>query len=163
MGFDTYYKLEKILKKRGPSSFGKICQYLLELCFRELGFSTRGRAVERPDIIAERCDNKYAIECKYQQGNDLDLTQRDIDGVLDFKSSNFTPVIAFLWMDINANWMFVYADKLKVKKYKKIELKIYEINKLSDEINSKFPKVLDDNFELAINRGAEGIRSKIIL
>ena len=64
-------------------------------------------------------------------------------------------------MDINANWVLVDADKLKSKKYKKMELKIYNTKELSDEINSKFPKVLDDNFELAINRGAEGVRSKI--
>jgi Holliday junction resolvase len=161
MSFDSYYRLDKILKKRGDKSFGKICQYLLEICFRELGYSTRGRAVERPDIVAEKETKGYAIECKYQKGNDIALTQRDLDGVLDFKSSNYTPIIAFIWMDINANWVLVDADKLIPKKYKKMELKIYNIKELSDEVNYIFPKVLDDNFELAINRGEEGVRSKI--
>lgn len=161
MGFNNYYKLDKLLKKRGPQSFGRICQYLLEICFRENNYSTRGRAVERPDIIAEKNDYKYAIECKYQKGSELSLTKKDLEGVLEFKSSDFIPLIAFMWMDINANWMMVKADRIKPGKYNKMALRIYEISKLSEEINSIFPKVVDDNFELALTRGAEGVRSKI--
>jgi Holliday junction resolvase len=161
MSFDTFYQLDTLLRKRGPPSFGRICQNLLELCFIENHYTTRGRAVERPDIVAERHDLKYAVECKYQQGSNLMLTQRDLDGVMDLRSSNFIPTIACLLMDINANWIMIKADKLRPGKYNKTSLIIYELKDLSKEINSVFPKIVEDNFELAQNRGSEGIRSKI--
>lgn len=161
MSFDTYYQLDALLQKRGPPSFGRICQNLLELCFIEDHYLTRGRAVERPDIVAERLDRKYAVECKYQKGSNLMLTQRDLDGVMELQSSNFIPTIAFLLMDINANWMMIKADRLKPGKYNKTALVIYELNDLSKEINSVFPKIVEENFDLALNRGSEGIRAKI--
>jgi hypothetical protein len=161
MSFDTFYKLDILLRKYGPRSFGRICQNLLELCFIKNGYQTRGRAVERPDIVVERNDLKYAVECKYQGGNNLSLTQRDLDGVTEMQSSNFIPTIACFLMNINANWMMIRADKLEPGKYNKTSLLIYELPDLSKEINSVFPMVVEENFDLIMNRGSEGIKSKI--
>jgi Holliday junction resolvase len=161
MSFDTYVKLEKILKKYEPKKFGSICQYLLEFTLKEIGFQTRGRAVERPDIVAQRLDEKYAIESKYQIGTNLSLTQRDLDGIMDFLSSGYTPIVAFLFMDISSKWLMVNASKIRPGKSNKTALKIYEIHTISNEVNDQFPKIVEDNFDIIWNRGAEGIRSKI--
>lgn len=64
-------------------------------------------------------------------------------------------------MDINASWMIVKASNIKPGKSNKIALGIYELKDISKEINDVFQKILDENFDIAINRGAEGVRSKI--
>jgi len=160
MGFDTYIKLDKLLQKFGPKIFGSICQFMLELSFRKLGYQTRGRAVERPDIVAQKGEIIYAIESKCQAGQALSLTKRDLDGVLDYTAPGCIPIIAFLFIDISSEWILAKADKIPIGKSNKIGLKIFDVIELSKEINSIFPQIVEANFEITSNRGLEGIRSK---
>lgn len=162
MSFDSYSRLTKLYKKHGPHEFGRICQALLEISFREIKFKTRGRAVERPDISAERYKEHYAVEVKVPVGNEISITKRDLDGLYEFASSNVTPVVAVLLVEPDSKWIISKARNLKPGKYNKITLSAHDISSISTEINSIFPEILKRQFEIAIGRGSEGLRGKLV-
>lgn len=159
--FVIYERLSKLLKNYGPQQFGKICQALLELTLRKIGFETRGREVERPDIVAERENNLYAIEAKVQAGSRLSITQRDLDGLREHKSYKAIPVIAALLLEPYCEWIMIDARSIKAGNFNKLALHAYVLAKLNHEVNQEFLKVVTDYFDLAIARGASGLRELI--
>ncbi|TET89600.1 MAG: hypothetical protein E3J35_09330 [Methanomassiliicoccales archaeon] len=162
MNAEVYVKLRKLKQKYGSHEFGRICQALLELTFRKLGFSTRGRAVERPDITCERGEERYAIEVKTVQGSRVRFTERDVGGVQEFQSTGkIIPCFAVLAIEPHSEWLIANGLSLKPQDYDRIALRAREITKLSEEVNSAFPLILEDYFDLAMNRGSEGLRSRL--
>jgi Holliday junction resolvase len=160
--FETYEQLTSLLKKHGPQEFGRICQALLEHTLRELGFKTRGRSVERPDITTyTRGKLRYAIESKVQGGHSVNITQRDIDGVMEFCSSGACPILAVLLLEPDSSWILANAENLRSTTYVKITLKARSDQALTMKVNRVFPTVLRDFFELALNRGSEGLRTRL--
>lgn len=161
MSHDSYPMLVDLREKHGPQEFGRICQALLEMTLRRANFATRGRPVERPDITAERLHEKYAIEAKAPVGNDVELTERDLDGLKEFASAGVIPMVAVLLVEPNARWIMAHARNLKHGRYNKIALAAHEVFALSSEVNTLFPAVLSGQFELALGRGSQGLRSKL--
>ena len=153
--------LVELNEKHGPQEFGRICQALLEMTLRRADFATRGRPVERPDITAERLHEKYAIEAKAPIGNDVGLTKRDLDGLKEFSSAGVVPIVAVLLVEPNPRWIMAHAKNLKPGEYNKMALSVYDVVPLSREINTLFPTVLSDQFDLVLGRGSEGLRAKL--
>lgn len=160
MSFGSYSKLLDLHKKHGPQEFGRVCQAFLEMSLRGIGFKTRGRPVERPDISAERHEEKYAIEAKAPIGAEVSITDRDLAGLYEFATAGVVPVVAVLLVEPNQRWILAKGRNLKPGAYNKVALSAYDINALSSEVNAVFPGILADHFDLAMGRGSEGLRAR---
>jgi|SRR3989344_4142175 len=156
-----YFNLKDLYNKHGPHEFGRICQALLEISLREISFKTRGRAVERPDISAERGTERYAIEAKVPFYSEISITNRDLDGLKEFSSLGVTPILATLLIEPTTKWVFAKANLIKQGKYSKIELINYDVNSVSLAINKIFPQIVERVFDLAMGRGSEGLREQL--
>ncbi len=161
MTYEVYQLLGKIKKKYGPQEFGRLCQLLLELTFREIGFRTRGRPVERPDISAERGPESYAVEVKAPSGTSVSITRDDLDGLRDFENKGINPVVAVLAFTSNPSWLLLNARKLKPGRHNITALRLYSVAELSREINEAFPAVLDRYFDVAMTRKSKGLWEKL--
>lgn len=161
MSFDSYSRLLELHRKHGPQEFGRICQALLEMSLRRVGFKTRGRPVERPDISAERNEEKYAIEAKAPVGTDVSITERDLTGLCEFATAGVVPVVAVLVVEPMPRWILANGENLKPRVYNKLVLAAFDFKSLSAEVNTVFSGVLADHFDLAIGRGSEGLRAKL--
>ncbi len=159
MSYDTNVKLNTLLKNHGESEFGNICQILLELTLIKIGFNTRGRNTERPDIVARNADEELSIECKCPAGPYITLDERELEGIRELK--NAVEIVATIVMDFKPFWILADSTTLKPNKYSKIVLKSYDIRSLSQKVNSAFSSILDRYYEIALKRGAEGLRTKI--
>lgn len=161
MNYEVFRQLEKIRKKHGPQEFGRICQVLLELAFREVGFKTRGRPVERPDISAERGPDSYAIEVKASSGTSISIDQDDLDGLKDFENKGINPVVAVLAFTSNPSWLLLNARKLNPGKHNIAALRLYSLTALEQEIEGAFPNVLSKHFEMTMSRKSRGLWEKL--
>jgi Holliday junction resolvase len=159
MKYDTNVELKNLLKAHGSSEFGNICQTLLELTLKEMGYNTRGRNTERPDIVARKEGHELSIECKCPAGSFLSLTERDLEGIMELKDA--VKIVATIVLDLKPFWILANATKLKADKYSKIVLKSYDFSDISQEVNMVFPKVLNRYYEITLKRGVEGLRTRI--
>lgn len=159
MNYEVYKKLKNLYNKHGDKEFGRICQILLELTLRELEYETRGRNVERPDIVASKSKIIFSIECKVPWGSYFDLSERDLAGVKSVK--NALPIIATLLVNSTPNWIFSNATKLKAGRYSKFSIEPYNRKELSKKINETFPEILERHYDITLKRGSEGLLSKI--
>jgi len=161
MSYNTYRNLRQIYDEYGSQEFGRICQALLELTFREIGFSTHGRATERPDISAERGIESYAIEVKAPDTPEVEITKRDLKGLKDYGCTGVIPILAILFFGLQPEWIIINAISMKSGKYNKIALRIHTIQSLSIEINTHFENILNRHYQLTLDRGSEGLRSRL--
>lgn len=161
MNYEVYDQLQRIRKKYGPQEFGRICQVLLELTFRDVGFRTRGRPVERPDISAERGPDSYAVEVKAPSGTSISIDQRALDGLKDFENKGINPVVAVLAFTSNPSWLFLNARKLKPGKHNITALRLYSLRSLEKETDKAFPDVLTRYFDVAITKRSKGLWEKL--
>lgn len=161
MNYEVFLQLEKIKKKHGPQEFGRICQALLELTFREIGFKTRGRQVERPDISAERGPEGYAIEAKVPSGTSISVSKDDLGGLKDFENKGINPVIAVLDFRSNPSWILVNARRLKPGKHNITALRLYSLDDLERVVDQTFPVILEKSIDIALTKKSKGLWEKI--
>ena len=160
MQYETYKSLELLKDKFGLSEFGRICQLFLELTLRKMNFKTKGRLVERPDITAERNEMIYnlEVEVKMDTSSTVRITLRDLNGLKSVNFKQFIPLYAFLFLDPDVTWLVVKADELKPRTYNRADLLSHQEYNLSKEINSKFPKIVARDFEIAFSKGSIGLK-----
>jgi len=161
MTYEVYQQLREIKKRHGPQEFGRICQALLELTFRQVGFKTRGRSVERPDISAERAADSYAIEVKAPSGTSITIDKPDLDGLRDFENRGIGPVIAVLAFTSNPSWLLLDARRLKPGACNITALRLYSLTAIEQEINKTFPHVVARYLDVAITRKSSGLWEKL--
>ncbi|MEO0073010.1 MAG: hypothetical protein ABIK10_06260 [candidate division WOR-3 bacterium] len=157
MKTEVYEKLEDLHKKYGPREFGKICQKLLAIAFREAGFSCVAeseRGVQGVDIgEAVRGDEKYSIEVKTTTTDYIYYEKKDEDGLRYKKEQGYQPILAVLKIDRFANWFFVKADELDAGKIYIDSLRVYRIHKLEEEILPYFEKATIEHYKETRNDG----------
>lgn len=158
----TFDMLIKLLRTHGPQEFGRICQGLLEVSLRRVGFTTRGRWTERPDILAERNLERYAFGVQSSKGSTVQIRERDLDGVLESEKSGYVPCVAILIVEPNVHWTIVRAKGLKPTEHSKHAICHNEIPKLTEEVNSIFLGVVKDHFEEVLGRGASVLRERLM-
>jgi Holliday junction resolvase len=161
INFQTYEKLVLLLKTHGAQEFGRICQGLLEFALRRKDFNTRGRWTERPDILAEKNGDRYAISSQASEDSMIGLRRRDLDGILEYQKRGYVPCLAILIMEPNLRWIMIRADGLKPGEHSKHALRAHEIVKLTDEVNSAFPSVVNSFFDVVAGRGAAVLRERL--
>ena len=151
--YRIYHLLERLLQKHGPSEFGRICQILLGLTLKEMGFKIcLFQLAGRPDIVVLRENEGYALEVKAQTGNEVIIKEEDLKGVVD---SGYQPILAILsYPEIETKWLTLDARSLRAGKFNKISLERHSIKTLEENINQKFLDVVEEYYENALAGGS---------
>lgn len=146
--YRTFSLLSELEKKHGASEFGRICQVLLGLTFKELGFHVPICQLSgRPDLRAEKGKERYEIEIKAPVGSEITLKEDDLESV---KVHGYMHIIATLsYPEPESKWIAVDADKLKAGKFPKSYLLLHSIKRLERQINKVFPDVVKKYFDNA--------------
>ena len=142
-----------------PTEFGRLAQVLLALSFQETGFSINHfQQVGRPDFLAERRTQMYAVEVKAPGGDDVMLKKEDLMGV---ENLGHQPILAVLtYPELDAEWIVLPSSGIPPHAYRKTSLKKYNMPELAQEVNESFLNVLVKHRE-AITRGATDLRKLI--
>ncbi len=140
-GYRVFAAIDPIQNTLGPAEFGRICQILLGFTFLELGYGVPIMQLSgRPDIVARKGADGYAIEAKAQLGSEVTLKDADLQGV---KIPGVRPVVAVLtYPNPNTYWIMADAAKLEKGTYNKVTLMRYSLVPLELEVKSTFPKVV---------------------
>lgn len=142
-----------------PTEFGRVAQVLVALSFEEIGFSINHfQQVGRPDFLAVRGAQEYAIEAKAPIRDEVLIKKEDLMGVEDLRH---TPVLAvFTYPELDAQWIILPCSGIPPHAYQKTALKKYRIPELSSEVNKSFLRVIVRHRE-AIPSGASELRKLI--
>lgn len=149
--------MEELLQKHGPSEFGRICQILLGLTLKEMGFKIcLFQLAGRPDIVVLRENEGYAFEVKAQIGTEVIIKEEDLKGVVD---SGYQPILAILsYPEIETKWLILDARSLRAGKFNKISLERHSIRTLEENINKEFLDGIDKFYENAL-AGSSNLRN----
>ena len=162
MGYESYDLLDRLYRRHSPQEFGRICQALLEITLIEhMGFKGRGRAVDRPDIQVRKEGIAYLMEVKAQRGGRVSISQKDLDGVLEFAGEADVCVVAVLYFGTSPRWLMLDARRLGPGTLDKIASEIHLLEDLSGEVNGVFPRVVREHFELALRAGSSALRKQL--
>ncbi|MEO0264646.1 MAG: hypothetical protein ABIM17_05315 [candidate division WOR-3 bacterium] len=100
--------------------------------------------VEGVDIIVECKDFKYAIEVKTTKGSQINIGEKDFEGLKKYKENGYTPLITIIKIDLHSQWLFINPERLKRKSSWNInELYTDDIYKnLSEKVNEAFEELV---------------------
>lgn len=157
--YKTYAKLNDLLKIHNPSDFGRVNQALLSIAFQKAGFVvSHYQGTGRPDFIADRNGESYALEVKAPASSKVSLTKEDIDGV---KLQGHKGIIAILnYPNPESRWLFIEVDKLSPKVYEKNNIERFSMANLENQIASHFLSTIEENWEKA-RSGAPALQSMV--
>jgi len=143
--------LEELLEKHGATEFGRVCQLLLGLTLKELGFKVPYCQLSgRPDIVAMKGVKGYRLEAKAYTGFEVTITSKDLEGVND--DSGHQPIIAVLsFPEVESRWMMLDARHLHPGRFGKTFLEHLSIKPLEREVNKRFSSVVEKYYSEAIN------------
>jgi len=149
--------LEELLAKHGPSEFGRVCQLLLGLTLKELGFEVPYCQLSgRPDVVAMKGPKGYRIEAKAYTGFEVTIDDKDLEGVND--ASGYQPVIAVLsYPEVETKWIMADARYLHAGRFDKTSLEERSIKLLEREVNKKFGSVVEKYHNEAI-KGSRSLK-----
>jgi Holliday junction resolvase len=141
--YEAFSILDKVNSTFGPSEFGRISQILLGFSFLRSGYDVPTMQLSgRPDIVATNRKSSYILEVKTSNSSVIPLKKEDIQGTNGVQGS--TPIIAVLsYPEIEIEWTFADASKLRSSVYNKSALKLFSISGLESEINQQFFAVLE--------------------
>lgn len=158
--YKTYAKLNELSKIHNSSDFGRVNQALLSIAFQKSGFIvSHYQGTGRPDFIADRNGESYAIEVKAPPSSTkVSLTKEDIEGI---KLQGHKGILAILnYPNPESRWLFIEADKLPPKVYEKNNIERFSIVSLENQISSHFLSTLEEHWEKAIV-GAPALQSMV--
>lgn len=135
--YKTYIELKTLACAHDASDFGRVNQALLAIAFQKSGFLvSHFQGTGRPDFIADRDGERYAIEVKAPVSEKVSLTKDDIVGV---ELKGHRPILAILtYPSPESRWLFIEANKISPKVYRKNELVRFSISDLEEQISPSF-------------------------
>lgn len=147
--YKTWALLNDLGKAHSPSDFGRVNQALLAITFQNAGFIvTHYQGTGRPDFVADRLEEGYAIEVKAPVADKVTISKEDITGV---EKLGHKPLLAILTYPLlDARWIFIETNKLSPKSYRKSGIERLSISSLEKEIAPVFLNTLQANMEKAI-------------
>lgn len=156
---NTWAILDELNRKHNPSEFGRINQALLSVAFQMAGFDvSHYQGTGRPDFIADRGQEGYAVEVKAPTSERAALQKEDITGVEKLGRKPILAIISYPLLD--AGWLFIETKKLSARVYNKSELGRLSMRNLNEEIAPAFLKALEENKDKAII-GSSALQSMV--
>ncbi len=149
-GYRLYSLLDETNKKFGPHDFGRLCQILLAITFRHMGYKiSLFQLSGRPDIIVVKNNAGFCIEVKAPTCNEVTIKKEDILGVCN---QGYPPALCVnTYPEVKPKWLFLDANKLKSGTFRSSSLERYNVKEIQDEINKTFPKVIEKYQEHILN------------
>src|SRR5579872_6125821 len=142
--YKTYAKLNDLSKIHNPSDFGRVNQALLSIAFQKAGFTvSHYQGTGRPDFIADRNGESFALEVKAPVSTKVSLTKEDIAGV---EKLGHKPILAILnYPNPESRWLFIETNKLSPKVYEKNDIERFSIINLENQISPHFLSAIEEN------------------
>ena len=128
--------------QRYPAESGKILEQLLAISFdsRRAGFSVESHSTEGVDIGLVRQHERYAVEVKTTQGFEIELQDKDIDGLhRKWITDDYIPVVAALKIEFLQDWVVARAANLGSGWYKVDQLALRSLPHLQSLARQHFP------------------------
>lgn len=147
--YKTYAILNELANVHNASDFGRINQALLSIAFQKAGFIvSHYQGTGRPDFIADRSGESYAIEVKAPVSGKVSLTKDDIAGV---EKLGHKPILAILtFPSPESRWLFIETNKLSPKVYEKNAIERFSMINLENQILPHFLSAIEENREKAM-------------
>jgi len=147
----AWAEVNDLAKALDSSEFGRVCQCLLALGFKEIGYRvSHFQYVGRPDFIIERSNEGYSVEVKAPLGNKVIIKPEDLLGI---EGLGHNPIVAALtYPELATRWLIIAAARLTPRKYSKSELTRFSNSIIEKEVSNAFGKVLVKFKERAVTR-----------
>lgn len=157
--YKTFAILNELAKIHTASDFGRINQALLSIAFQKAGFLvSHYQGTGRPDFIADRNGESYAIEVKAPVSEKVSLSKEDIAGV---EKLGHKPILAILtFPSPECRWVFIETNKLSPKVYQKNEIERFSIINLENQISPHFLSAIEENKE-KVRIGSSALQSMV--
>ena len=157
--YKTYAKLKELDDVHNASDFGRVNQALLSIAFQKAGFVvSHYQGTGRPDFIADRNGESYAIEVKAPKSEKVSISTDDIAGV---KKLGHKPLLAILtYPSPDARWLFIEATRFSAKAYEKNSIERFSISNLESQISPHFLSAIEEHREEALV-GAYALQSLV--
>jgi len=157
--YKTYAELKNLANIHNPSDFGRVNQALLSIAFQKAGFFvSHFQGTGRPDFIADRNGESYAIEVKAPVSEKVSLTKDDMTGV---EMRGHKPLLAILtYPSPESRWLFIETSKLSPKVYPKNIIERFSIIDLENQISPCFLSAIEEHKEKA-EIGASSLQSLV--
>lgn len=157
--YKTFARLNELAKIHTASDFGRINQALLSIAFQKAGFLvSHYQGTGRPDFIADRNGESYAIEVKAPVSEKVSLSKEDMAGV---EKLGHKPILAILtFPSPESRWIFIETNKLSPKVYQKNEIERFSMINLENQISPCFLSAIEENKEKAVI-GASALQSMV--
>jgi len=147
--YEAYIRLKDLETKHGPSEFGRVCQILLGITLKKLGFETPiFQLAGRPDIRAVKKSEDYVIEVKATVDRKVTIKEEDLEGIRKQKG---IPILAILlYPEPESKWIILKAQLVSCGEIYKTSLHKYSIKPLENKINKTFLSILEKYYEYAM-------------
>lgn len=137
----TYHTLSEI-KNIYPDQYGKIFQKLLGQAFQKLDFTIDEKSIQGVDLHISRPNNeKYALEVKTTEKEEITLGKKDIEGIRKRESDGYRPGFAALRLGLLAQWVIASAQNISSGKVPIPLLESQSFGDLQKEVRGKFSEV----------------------
>ncbi len=139
--FQTWAELNDLSRSLDWSEFGKVCQCLLAIAFKSLGYSvSHFQFIGRPDFVAEKPPSNLSVEAKSSLGRSVVIKRQDILGI---EGLGHTPVVAVLtYPDLTTRWLIVETCELSARTYSKTELTAFSRQTVEQEVSEAFSSII---------------------
>ncbi len=137
----AWAEVNDLAKYLEASEFGKVCQCLLAICFKQLGYSvTHFQFIGRPDFVVESSTENFSVEVKSSLRRSVTIKRTDISGI---EGLGHAPVFGILtYPDMSTRWLVVDAVGLSARTYAKSELASISRSTLETKVSLAFSAVL---------------------
>jgi len=142
--------------------FGKIAQCLMAITLHELGWKNiRNHISEDADLDAMTATNeKYTLEVKTSEYPYVHVGKKDIECIKQREVDRYKGFFLVLRVGRQAEWFATpyKAGNIQVGNISFAHFRVARDPALSDSLNSKFPKILEDHYECINKQGLPGLR-----
>ena len=134
----VYEKLKATYDEHGSRKFGKHCQKILALAFKEAGYTVE---IEK-EINAERENERYVIKVRTTTADFINYNQKSVEKFRHKKEDGYLPMLAVLQLDRFGDWFFAKADTLRAGSLYIDSLRAYRLRELEKEISPIFDDLI---------------------
>jgi len=148
--------------KYNAKVFGKMAQCLVAITLYELRWKNiRNHISEDADLDALTVSNeKYTFEVKTSKSPYVNVSQKDIECIKQREIDGYRGFFLVLRVGRQAEWFAApyKGGNIQVGKMYFVHFRLARDPALSDSLNSKFPRILEDHYECIDKQGLPGLR-----
>jgi hypothetical protein len=146
--------LNLLYKRYDPREFGKLCQKLLAISYRQAGFiHVVERGVQGVDVAAAGGQAKYATEVKTTINGAIVYHPKDFAGLAARRVDGYIPLLGVLRLSPLSDWILADAEHLATGRLALDKLRSYRRHDLETLLRPPFAAVVEEHAGTALERG----------